>query len=538
MKRAFDYIVMGAGSAGCVLAHRLSQNYKVLLLEAGSSPAWWETWKVNMPAALTYNLGKNSCHNWHYCTTPQKGLNGRSIDAPRGKILGGSSAINAMVYVRGHRMDFNRWEEEEGADGWSYDDCLPYFLKASTHLQRHNAYHGTSGPLKVKTIVDSPVQALFDVFVQAGIEAGYPYNEDMNGEEQLGFGPFDMTVTGDGIRCSAAKAYLEKANHNNLTICTNAMVDRVLFDEQKIARSVVFYLGDEKQTVSCNREIISSLGAVGSPALLMRSGIGDQNELKRFNGSIIHHNDQVGRNLQDHTEVYLQYRCKEPVTLFPYSTWKSWRRSLAGLQWFWSGKGICASNLFHTGGFVTTRNNVAHPDVQFHFIPGAVIGQSEFIPLHAFQVHVGTLRPKSRGKITLTSLNPTAPPLIDPNYYSHPEDMEDMKLALQHAERIIQQPAFEKYCGQRISPGIDIQTDDDIEIFIREQTHSAYHLSCSCKMGKSTDSVVDSTGQVYGVRNLRVVDASIMPSMTSGNLNAPTIMMAEKIFDYIMEKNR
>ena len=566
-----DYIILGGGSAGCVLANRLSEksNNNVTLLEAGSGDRnVWDWWKIHMPAALTYNL-ESSKYNWMYSTTKQEGLNGRSIGAPRGKVLGGSSSINAMVYIRGNKEDFNRWANEEGATGWSYEACLPYFLKSQTHADMLNSnknnkkdtnvidensnfenekrYKGIDGPLHVKTVQKSEFQDLFDVFVQAGLDAGYPYTSDMNGENQQGFGPMDMTIAPNGERCNTANAYLKPIvnQRQNLKIQTNSHVNRIIFDDENNdvkpkAVGVEYFNSKTKavETMYARKEIISSLGAVGSPTLLLRSGIGNGEMLKAIGcENVIVNNPHVGQNLQDHTEVYLQYKCKKPITLYPLSSW-SYARIKAGLEWFLFGTGICSSNLFHTGGFICTDpKKISHPDIQYHFIPGAVIGQSEFLPIHAFQVHVGTLRPKSQGYVTINSMDPNVAPIIDPQYYKHPNDIEDMRIALRHAENIVSQPAFSDYRAERLSPpGINIMQDDEaVDKFIRENTHSAYHLSCTCKMGDEENgpNVVNTKGQVYGVDNLRVVDASIFPSMTSGNLNAPTIMVAEKMADII-----
>lgn len=549
-----DYLILGGGSAGCVLANRLSENnlHQVTLLEAGKDDKHnWDWWKINMPAALTYNL-ESTKYNWGYTTSKQKGLNGRSIDAPRGKVLGGCSSINAMVYIRGHKLDFDRWGYYEGATGWTYDECLPYFIKSQKHadISENIDSKGFDGPLDVKTISKGDYQELFNVFIKAGIEAGYPYINNINNGIQEGFGPLDMTISPNGIRCSTANAFIRPIinKRNNLRIKCNSHVNRIIFDTKSgdcgkpKAIGVEYFNNKTKNTeiIYAKKEIISSLGAIGSPTLLQRSGIGDAQFLQSIGcENIIYNNPYVGKNLQDHTEVYLQYKCNKPITLYPISKW-NYKRIKAGMEWFLNGKGICSSNLFHAGAFIKSRDNIQHPDIQYHFIPGAVIGQSEFLPIHAFQIHVGTLRPKSKGVVNIKSLDPSIDPIIDPKYYSESTDLEDMKIALKHAVDIVSQPAFKEYKSEIISPmDVDILENEKlIENFIRENTHSAYHLSCTCKMGddQNGENVVNSKGQVYGVDNLRIVDSSIFPSMTSGNLNAPTIMLAEKISDEIKKE--
>lgn len=556
------YIIVGAGSAGCVLAHRLTErdkSVKVVLIESGKSDRnRWDSWTIHMPAALTYNVADRR-YNWDFHTVPQPHLDGRRLHEPRGRALGGSSSINAMVYIRGHPEDFNRWARKEGAgESWSYDNVLPYFKRAQNHARGANEFRGAGGPLNVKSYeVGEVTNELFRVFHDAGVQAGYPSTRDVNaGYLQEGFGPFDMTISPNGVRCSTAQAYLHPAlrqRGDQIEVMTSTDVARVMFDSSK--RAVGVELAGGKGVLKCDREVILCAGAVGSPQLLMQSGIGDEAHLVNDLGMerALVHNPHVGANLQDHLEVYLQYKCLKPVTLYPVGNWTLrylHRRVGVGLQWFLFGTGIGASNQFEIGAFIKTKEQdgegeggarrVSHPDIQYHFIPGAVLGQLEFLPYHAFQVHVGTLRPTSRGTLRLAR-NPDRDsyrPLIDPNFLATPEDREDMRIALRRAESIVHQPAFDEYRGERIRPApIDVPgnlseaPDEKLDEWIAAFSDSAYHLSCTCAMGK----VVDPRGLVFGVSGLRVVDASIMPSMTSGNLNSPTIMIAEKLSDAILE---
>mmetsp|Transcript_10804 Transcript_10804/g.14089 ORF Transcript_10804/g.14089 Transcript_10804/m.14089 type:complete len:589 (+) Transcript_10804:197-1963(+) len=563
VKKVSDYVIVGAGSAGSVLANRLTKNGKnsVTLLEAGKSDVGrWDSWTIQMPAALTYSVADKR-YNWDYHTVPQRGLNNRRLHQPRGKVLGGSSSINAMVYVRGHGKDFDRWETE-GTKGWSYRNCLPYFKRAQGYIFKEsnepdndsdNPYRGYDGPLKVTSYLKNRQNILFDVFEKSGEEAGYAVCKDLNGHRQEGFGPFDMTVDANtGKRCSAAEAYLRPAlkevSKEKLDVKTSTLVRKIIFDEDSLIgdntpRAIGVECEDlqsgEIFEVHADKEVLVCLGAVGSPQLLMLSGIGDSEKLEKVGiKERVVHNTEVGRNLQDHLEVYLQYLCTKPVSLYPIAQWSLRyfpQRVAVGLEWFLRGTGICSSNLFETGAFIRSDAGVEHPDIQYHFIPGCVVGQLDFLPQHGFQIHVGTLRPTSRGELTLKSSDPKESPNIDPNFLSTEEDISDMRKAVRLADELVQQPVFAAYKGERFSPSpsASLGEDEVIDEWVRSSSHSAYHLSCTCAMGK----VVDENGSVYGVSGLRVVDASIMPSMTSGNLNAPTIMLAEKISDHINGMN-
>lgn len=540
------YVIVGAGSAGCTLTRRILEFDKtatVALVEAGKPDRYrWDSWTIRMPSALTYNVADRR-YNYDFMTVPQKHLKGRPIHEPRGKVLGGSSCLNAMVYIRGHPLDFERWSKEGAGDDWNYASVLPYFKRAQNHLQGADEYRATGGPLEVQSYSDDRVtNELFTVFRDAGVQAGYPKTTDVNGYSQEGFGPFDMTIRADGVRCSAAVAYLhplldDPAYKDRLKVIDKTTVSKVIMDGK---RAVGVQLMDGSK-VEAENEVILSSGSIGSPQLLMLSGIGPSQHLKEMDIDTVVDNPGVGDNFQDHLEVYLQYRCNKPVTLYPVGNWTLrhlHRRVGVGLEWFLRGTGIAASNQFEIGGFIRSRAGVEHPDIQYHFIPGAVVGQKDFLPYHAFQVHVGTLRPQSRGTLRLASKDPTVPPLIDPNFFHHEADVIDMSNAARLADEIIQQKAFDDYRGARFRPELDehddiLKSDERLNDWMRESSHSAYHPSCSCAMGKA----VDSQGKVYGTEALRVVDASIMPSMTSGNLNAPTIMLAEKIADRIVGRD-
>jgi choline dehydrogenase len=526
---AFDYVIVGAGSAGCVLADRLSQDGRstVLVLEYGGSD---RSVLIQMPAALSIPMNMKA-YNWGYLSEPEPYLNDRRMHCPRGKVLGGSSSINGLVYVRGHPLDFERWEEE-GAKGWSYRDVLPYFRRAESFAGGADAWRGDSGPLA--TAQGRKLNPLYEAFIEAGREAGYAVSSDLNGERQEGFGALDMTVR-DGVRASTANAYLRPSmKRPNLKVVTHALASRVAFDGRR-AVGVRYRRDGVKLKAGARREVILCGGPINSPQLLKLSGVGPAAELGAFGIDVVANRPGVGENLQDHLEFTFQVASKQPITLFSHTGFI--RRALIGAEWLLRGKGLGASNHFEAGGFIRSRAGVRYPDIQFHFLPMAVAYDGSTLAReHGFQAHVGPMRSKSRGWVRLKSPDPAEPPMIQFNYMSHSEDWTEMRSCVRLTREIFAQAAFDRYRGREIQPGTKCVSDEAIDAFVRERVDSAYHPSCTCKMGSPADplAVVDPQTRVIGVEGLRVVDSSIMPSITNGNLNAPTIMIGEKAADMIL----
>ena len=528
-EESFDYVVVGAGSAGCVLANRLTEDerHTVLLLEYGGSD---RSLYIQMPSALSIPMNMPR-YNWFYHTEPEPGLGGRSLHTPRGKVLGGSSSINGLVYVRGNPQDFERWAEE-GAAGWRYRDVLPYFRRAETRFEGGDTYRGDGGPLQ--TTYGTLKNPLHAAWLAAAREAGYPATGDINGAQQEGFGRMDMTV-GRGRRSSAANAYLRPAMRRpNLRVLTHALATRVLFEGRR-ACGVEYRRGGALHSVRAAREVILCGGPVNSPQLLKLSGVGPAAELRELAIPVVHDLPGVGENLQDHLEFYFQVACKEPVSL--YSSIKPLARLMIGARWVLSKDGLGATTHFESCGFIRSRAGVPYPDIQYHFLPMAVAYDgSTLAKEHGFQAHVGPMRSKSRGWVRLKSADPLVKPRIFFNYLSHEDDLVEMRACVRLTREIFAQRAFDRYRGREIQPGEGVQSEADIDAFVRAKVESAYHPSCSCKMGAAEDrmAVVDPLTQVHGLAALRVVDSSIMPSVTTGNLNAPTIMLAEKAADHIL----
>ena len=527
-EESVDYVIVGAGSAGCVLADRLTESGRdsVLLLEYGGSD---RSLLIQMPAALSYPMNMPR-YNWFFHTEPEPNLGGRSLHTPRGKVLGGSSSINGLVYVRGNPLDFERWASE-GAKGWAYRDVLPYFKRTERRDGGGDTYRGGEG--KVDTRYGPLDNPLNRVWLEAGQQAGYPYTRDMNGFQQEGVGRMDMTV-GGGRRASAANAYLRPAMHRrNLTVRTRSLATRVLFEGRR-AVGVAYRRGGGEHVVRARREVILSAGPIQSPKLLKLSGVGPAEELARHGIQLVHDLPGVGENLQDHLEFYFQMACTQPVTL--YSQTGLLRKALVGLRWLITKQGLGASNQFEAGGFIRSRAGIRYPNIQYHFLPMAVsYDGSSLAQEHGFQAHVGPMRSQSRGWVRLASPDPVEKPKVFFNYLSRPEDWEEMRACVRLTREIFAQPAFAPYRGRQIQPGAAVQSDAQIDEFVRRHVESAYHPSCSCRMGSPDDraAVVDPETRVIGVEGLRVVDSSIMPSITTGNLNAPTLMLAEKAADHI-----
>ena len=529
--RDADYVIIGAGSAGCVLAARLSEDSgcNVLLMEAGGSD---RSIYVQMPAALSIPMNL-SRFNWGYTSQAEPHLNGRVIDCPRGRVLGGSSSINGMVYVRGHPRDFDRWEEL-GADGWNYASCLPYFKKAESWVDGENDYRGGHGPLSVCAGNNMTGNSLYEAFIQAGHEAGYPVTDDYNGCQQEGFGAMHMTVR-DGVRASTASAYLRPAmNRSNLRYVGGTYVHRVLFEKSR-AVAVEYEKDGRIFQVQARREVLMATGSIGSPSLLQRSGIGSAHHLESLGIEVQCESPGVGENLQDHLEVYFQFRCKQPITLNRYLN--PLAKGLIGARWLFTRTGLGATNHFESCGFIRSRAGVQWPDIQYHFLPGAMRydGRAAF-PGHGFQVHVGPNKPQSRGCVKIVSQSPKDSPKILFNYLEAQQDREDWRACIHLTREIFEQPAMEPFRGAEIQPGRSVISNSDIDDWVRQNVESAYHPSCTCRMGAIDDAtaVLDSACRVKGVESLRVVDSSVFPEITNGNLNAPTIMLAERVADMIL----
>ncbi|AFV86364.1 MULTISPECIES: choline dehydrogenase [Alteromonas] len=528
--QTFDYIIVGAGSAGCVLANRLSENpkHKVLLLETGGSD---KSIFIKMPTALSIPMNTDK-YAWQFNTEKEPYLNNREMHCPRGKVLGGSSSINGMVYVRGHAKDFDEWEAH-GAEGWNYQACLPYFQKAETWYKGNDAYRGGNGELGVNN-GNEMKNPLYTAFIKAGEQAGYDITSDYNAKQQEGFGPMHMTVK-DGVRSSASREYLDPVKHRkNLTIVTGALVTKVVL-EDKVAKGVEYVVNGKTETARTSNEVILSAGSIGSPHILQLSGIGDSEALAKAGIDVKHHLPGVGQNLQDHLEFYFQYKCKQPITLNRKLGLIS--KGLIGARWLLNRSGLGATNHFESCAFIRSKADVEWPDIQYHFLPAAIRydGKSAFDG-DGFQVHVGHNKPKSRGSVTIQSADPTVPPKILFNYLQHQDDIEGFRACVRLTREIIAQSAFDDFRDGEIQPGEHIQTDEEIDAFVREAVESAYHPSCSCKMGEDDMAVVNSQTKVHGIKGLRVVDSSIFPTIPNGNLNAPTIMVAEKAADMILGK--
>lgn len=527
----FDFIIVGAGSAGCVLANRISANpgHRVLLVEAGGSD---KNILVQMPTALSYPMAMDR-FNWGYHSEPEPGLDGRRISCPRGKGLGGTSSINGMVYIRGNAHDFEEWEAL-GAQGWSYRECLPYFKRAESWIGGGDTYRGEDGPLGVCAGNNMRLNPLYRAFIDAGVEAGYPETNDCNGEHQEGFGPMHMTVR-NGVRESTSRAYLKPVMHRpNLKVITNMLAQRIKFEGNR-AIGICVGKGGNTRTVHARREVILTAGAIASPMLLQCSGVGSDESLDAAGVKQVHMLPGVGENLQDHLEVYFQFHCKQPVSL--NTKLGLFSKALIGAKWLLFRNGLGATNHFESCAFIRSRSGLKSPDIQYHFLPAAMrYDGTPSIAGHGFQVHVGPNKPKSRGRVRITTADATAAPSILFNYYQHEEDIKAWRQCIRLTREIMQQPAMDSYRGEEIQPGLKVSSDAEIDAWVKQNAESAYHTAGTCKMGDADDplAVVDTDCCVHGLNNLRVVDASVFPTLPNGNINAPVIMVAEKIADIIL----
>ncbi len=528
-KAQYDYIVIGGGSAGSVMANRLSTNPKnnVLVIEAGKPDYRWD-FRIHMPAALTYLL-TDSTYNWLYDSAPEPNMHNRRIAQPRGKVLGGSSSINGMIYIRGNALDYEKWAKNEGLEHWGYAHCLPYFKKAENRLQGADEYHGSNGNLYLSTAeCDNP---LFSAFFKAAQQAGYPLTDDVNGYQQEGFGKFDQNIY-QARRLNAARAYIYPVkNRRNLHIQCRSTVNRILFEDSKAVG--IEYVQGKSTCKAYGGEIICCGGAINSPWLLQLSGIGNGNELRNLGIDVVKDLPGVGQNLQDHLELYVQYACKQPVSMYPALKW--YNQPKIAWDWLIHRKGAAATNHFEAGGFIRGNERVEYPNLQFHFLPIAIrYDGSAPAQGHGFQLHVGPMNSDVRGHVKVTSRDPGIYPEIFFNYLSTPQERQEWIEAIHCSRKIIGQAAFDGLRGEELAPGADVQSDEEILNFVAREGESAYHPSCTCKMGYDDMAVLDSNLKVHGTENLRVVDASVFPSITNGNIYAPVMMVAEKAADIIL----
>ena len=528
----YDYIIVGAGSAGCVLANNLTEDgrHSVLLIEAGPKN---KALSLKIPAAVLKNL-QSTKYNWAYQGEPEPELGGRMITHDRGKTLGGSSSINGLCFIRGHALDFEGWRQS-GCEGWGYADVLPYFKRLENYSGGENEYRGGNGPLAVHR--PKPQNPLYKAFIDAGRDAGYQTTDDICGYRQEGFGVFDMSIE-NGERNSTAKAYLDPARpRQNLTVITDTQVQKIIFNGKEATGISYKTTNGAIIKVDALKEVILSAGAVGSPQLLMLSGVGPASHLKDHGITIIADMPGVGQNLNDHPDFVLKYRCLKPVSIWPQT--RLVRRTFAGIRWLLRRDGICASNQFEAVACVRSAAGVEYPDIQLTISPAAVDDQTwKPIPEHAFQIHVGLMRGFSRGNITLRNADPASPPRILANYLKDPRDRDLLRKGIRIVREIVNQPSFKPYCGDEMYPGVGSQSDDDLDTCIEEKLNTQWHLSGTARMGSSNnqEAVVDPHGKVHGLSRIRIVDASIMPAATNGNTNSPTIMIAEKLSDSILGK--
>ena len=523
-----DFVIIGSGSAGSAMAYRLSEDgqHSVIVIEYGGpdiGPL------IQMPAALSFPMNMET-YDWGFSTEPEPHIGGRSLVTPRGKVVGGSSSINGMVYVRGHARDYDHWSES-GAQGWSFADVLPYFKRMENAHGGQDGWRGTDGPMHIQRgRRDNP---LFKAFVDAGQQAGFEITDDYNGEKQEGFGPMEQTIH-NGRRWSAANAYLKPALKRPNVKIVKGLARKIVL-EGKRAVGVEIEAGRSFSTIRARREVIIAASSINSPKLLMLSGIGPADQLKQHGIEVVADRPGVGQNLQDHLEVYIQQECTQPITL--YSKLNLFSKAKIGAEWLFFKTGDGATNHFESAAFVRSKAGVEYPDIQYHFLPVAIRYDGKAAAQsHGFQAHVGPMRSKSRGSVTLRSANPRDKPVIKFNYMSHEDDWSDFRHCVRLTREVFGQDAFAPYRGGEIQPGANVQSDDEIDNFIREHVESAFHPCGTCKMGSVDDpmAVVDPECRVIGVQGLRVADSSIFPRITNGNLNGPSIMTGEKASDHIL----